>query len=186
MKHGRIKLAGSTKSQISFGTINLRMLLFAIAGTTLLFASCSETSNAPQNKSAELVGESGEAGSTESVAIADLKPGPIQRDSLTDLQLERIEKIRISLSEVDTQSKEQWIENFKRDVNPDKELDVWERIVKAYIAFRNSKELNDEAKEESFKVLLLRSMLTPDDVLSQIKLNQLSESDARILMQGYE
>jgi hypothetical protein len=114
-----------------------------------------------------------------------LQPGPIRHESLTDEQMARVRKLVDALREVDHSPLEKWVDDFKRDLNPDNEIEIWEAIAKAYASFTGSRSLDQSAKEEVFKLLLLRSMMTPDEALRRVKLKALSEKDARDVLALY-
>ena len=114
-----------------------------------------------------------------------IQPGPIRRDVLSDEQMARIRTLQATFVEVDGLTVERWVDNFKRDMDPDKELRVWERMAKAYRAYCGGKDLSPEKKKDVFRVVLLRSMATEHDVLEQAKLKELSRDDAIAVMNGY-
>ena len=114
-----------------------------------------------------------------------LHPGPIRRDALTPEQMERIRKLQAVFVEVDGQSVEQWVDNFKRDLNPDRELDIWETMANAYNAYCSRRTLSPEAKKEVFKVVLLRSMAPEKDVLERLDLEVLTKDEAVAVMRGF-
>jgi len=60
----------------------------------------------------------------ERVNPADLKPNAIQHEQLTEEQLRRTKKLHETFAEVDKSSLETWIDNFKRDMNTDKEIAI--------------------------------------------------------------
>jgi hypothetical protein len=55
-----------------------------------------------------------------------IQPGPIRRDSLTSEQMARVRALQATFVEADGQTVEQWVDNFKGDADPDKELQIWE------------------------------------------------------------
>lgn len=70
--------------------------------------------------------------------------------------MERVRKLQAVFVEVDSQSVEQWVDGFKRDLNPDRELDIGETMAKAYTAYCSKRTLSPEAKQEVFNVSGLR------------------------------
>ena len=110
---------------------------------------------------------------------ASLKPGPPGRQGLSPKQMERIYKLRDSLAEVEHSPIEKWVDNFKRDANPDKELAVWERIADGYTRYCSKRPLSIEAKEDVFQLLLLRSMASEREVLNHVKLKNLTVDEAK-------
>lgn len=120
-----------------------------------------------------------------SVPATSLQPGPIQHTQLTEKQLERIRKLHQSFVDVDNSSLETWIDNFKRDTNPDNEIAIWERVAAAYTKYCSQRQLTVEAKKEVHSILLLRSMTPESEVLSQIKLAVLTTEDAKEVLKLY-
>src|SRR5687768_16084111 len=115
----------------------------SILSSLLTFFGVSRKNNVQEPKAAKL---------------ADTAPpqsGPIKHSELSPRQMERIHKLRGALADVERSPIEKWVDNFKRDANPDKELAVWERIVDSYMRYCARKPLSREAKEDVFRLLLL-------------------------------
>jgi hypothetical protein len=120
-----------------YGTMkSLRLLAFVFC---LLPIACERPPTALPTAKA-----SGE-GRVKWVDPKTIQPGPIRRDSLTDEQMARIRALQATFVEVDGQTVEQWVDNFKRDIDPDKELRIWERMSKAFRAFCDGRKLSPEA-----------------------------------------
>lgn len=122
---------------------------------------------------------------TKVVNTADLKPNEIQHAQLSEEQLRRIKKLHETFAEVDKSSLETWIDNFKRDADPDSEIAIWERIARAYVSYCAGRELTLEAKDDVFQTLVLRSITPEEDAVKRLKLKVLSEDEARKVMSGY-
>jgi hypothetical protein len=118
----------------------------------------------------------------QSVDPKRMEPGPIRHASLTEEQISRAQRVQKIFSEVDPSPIEKWIEDFKRDANPDRELAIWEGMATAYETFTASKSLTLEGKKEVFRVVLLRSGESDDEVLKHADLKILTEKDARAIM----
>jgi hypothetical protein len=93
--------------------------------------------------------------------------------------MERIHKLRDTLTEVYHSPVEKWVDNFKRDADPDKELAVWEKIAAGYTRYCSKRPLSIEAKKDVFQLLLLRSMAPEQEVLNHIKLKTLTVDEAK-------
>jgi hypothetical protein len=119
------------------------------------------------------------------VAPASLEPGPIRREGLSSIQMERIHKLRNALAEVYHSPIEKWVDNFKRDADPDKELAVWERIAAGYTQYCSKRLLSIEAKKDVFQLLLLRSMAPEQEVLNRIKLKTLTVDEAKEILKEF-
>ena len=99
----------------------------------------------------------------EEVRLSDLKFGPIRHPVLPGDFTERIKAFKKILSDFDTVSLEQTIDNFKRDTHPEEELAIWERIANTYQLFLSHNPINDPAiRNEVFAVLIGASMGSED------------------------
>jgi hypothetical protein len=110
---------------------------------------------------------------------ASLKPGPLRHQGLSPNQMERIYNLRNTLAEVEHSPIEKWVDNFKQDANPDKELAIWERIAAGYARYCSKRLLSIEAKKDVFQLLLLRSMASEQEVLNHVKLKTLTVDEAK-------
>lgn len=115
----------------------------------------------------------------ERVNPAELKPNSMQHEQLTEDQSQRIKKLHETFAEVDKSSMEMWFDNFKRDMNPDKEIAVWERIAKNYTNYTSQKETSPQLKEDVFQTLLMCSMSSDEETIKSLKLKILSQDEAR-------
>lgn len=115
-----------------------------------------------------------------------LQKGPHQRENLSIEQLERLDRIRETLADVDDQSREEWIDNFKRDLNPDTEIAIWEHLAKSFQSYCSRNDLTKEARAEVLPILLLRSTsMTEDEILASVDLNHLTEEQIREIISLY-
>jgi hypothetical protein len=119
------------------------------------------------------------------VAPDSLEDGPIRHKELSPNQMERIRKLRNTLAEVEHSPIEKWVDNFKRDADPDKELTVWERIADGYTRHCSKKQLSIEAKKDVFRLMLLRSMASEQEVLNRAKLKTLTADEAKEALKDF-
>lgn len=114
-----------------------------------------------------------------------LHPGPIRHPTLTDAQVQRIKTLQQTFRDVDPMPLEKWLEDFKRDLNPEREIRIYEVMAKAYRDYSAGKKLTQQAKEDVFQVVLLRSGAPESEVLPRLKLKTLSLDDAKEILQHY-
>ncbi len=112
------------------------------------------------------------------VEIESLKLSPIRRDCLTEDQTARLRRIHETFAEVDGFTFEQRLDGFKRDMNPDHEIDVWERMAGAYERFCGTRQLSAEEKKDVYGLLLMRTMTSEEEALRRTELKNLSRADA--------
>ncbi len=115
----------------------------------------------------------------------EIRQGPIVSDTLSSLQLTRIDYLYNTFKEVDPTSKEKWIDDFKRDRNPDKEIEIWEMMANAYNSYCNGKAIDLNVKKEVFEIVLVRSTLSEMETLKKIQLKFLNEEQAKQIMKAY-
>jgi len=151
----------------------------------VFLTSCSDTSQEAPSEKVTVAARDIDTGETQWIDPSKLKPGPIRREALTSEQMDRIAALQKVFVEIDGQTTEQWVNNFKRDFDPDSELAVWERMARAYERYCDSKEMSLDAKEEVYRVVLLRSMASQEDVLSRLDLSIISKQDAKDIMANY-
>ncbi len=144
-------------------------LVLALVFATLLVGGCGRDSKSTEPKA-------------EWVDPNKLKAGPVRHASLTEEQMVRVRRIQKIFSEVDPSPLEKWVEDFKRDLNPERELGIWESMATAYEAFTTSKSLDLAAKREAFQLVLLRSGAPEEEVLKHLNLKVLTEKEAREIM----
>lgn len=125
-------------------------------------------------------------GETEWMDSNIIQQGPIIQDSLTFKQLENIEYLYTTFKEVDPTSLENWIEDFRRDQNPDREIEIWMMMANTYNTYLKNGDFDLEVKKEIFKIVLMRSSATEDEVIAHLELLHLSEKEARAIMQAYK
>ena len=160
--------------------MSLNALRFLACICVLLGAfGCSDSAD-PQAKR-----NTGEKGSVEVVDLDSIQRGPVRHESLTPEQVARITILQKTFAETDSSSLETWIDNFKRDANPDREITVWERVAKAYRSYCSGRELSIEAKKEVHRIALFRSMMSEDEVLKRRELRELSKADALEVMRDF-
>ena len=161
-----------------------RHLAILVALLVTVLHGCSRKAEPPSN-SLEVAIENTQNGEVQWVDPNEIRQGPIRRDSLTEEQMERIKALQKTFAEVDGQTVDEWVDSFKRDLNPNSELAIWERMAKAYQSYCEAHDLSLDAKKDAYKVLLLRSMASPEEVLERVELTTLSKSDAKNVMSGF-
>ena len=113
-----------------------------------------------------------------------LQPGPA-RGQLTPAQLERVEKLQKTFADVDPTPLKKWVEDFSRDLNPDRELAIYEGMAHAYSGYCTGRALSQEAKNDVYAVVMLRSGAPDAEVLPRLKLSALSLDDAKEILRLY-
>jgi hypothetical protein len=88
---------------------------------------------------------------------------PQKRSDLTEEMLQRIKNFKEIFKDVDGSSLEQTLKNFYSESDPESEIQVWEKMAKAYDAYlQENPGLDLDKKGEVFKTVLLASMGSVD------------------------
>ena len=150
--------------------MNLFLILLAVAIIGAVFLRSSKKSNPNPDKSTN----------------EDLPFHETARQDLTNAQIERIRIIQKALIEVNDTSIEKTIENFRKDMNPEGEIKIWEAIAGTYQhALSQNPDLTFNQRDEIYKLLLLRSMMPSEEVMGQFNLTALSKSEALKVLDSY-
>ncbi len=117
----------------------------------------------------------------------DIQMSEVVHDTLTEDQINKIKKIQSIFEEVYPVSLEETITNFKRDLHPDGEIDVWLQMADAYEKYISSKKnkLDLNTKKEVFKLILSRSMMSSEEAIPNSKLTILTEKEAKEVLSYY-
>lgn len=130
--------------------------------------------------------DNGLSSKTEWIDPKSLSSGPIQHGELSAEQMKRIKALQETFHEVDPTPLEKWVEDFKRDNDPEREIRVYESMAEAYRAYCAGKNLTLQAKMDVEGVVLMRSGASDEEVLSQLKLKTLSIEDAKAILKLYK
>lgn len=139
-------------------------LFFIATALTALGASCrSDTGKVEQVK-------------TE--VSAPQVTSPVNNNQLSPKQLENIKTIHATFSKVYPISLHETTQNFKRDQNPDREIQIWMKMVETYKSLTKSgKYPAIEQQEEVFSVLLASTMMPLTKIKADVELNFLSDKE---------
>ncbi|WP_445720431.1 hypothetical protein [Flavobacterium sp.] len=130
---------------------------------------------------------------SESTDIEKINPNKIVQNEivhqeLTKEQIEKIKKIQSSFADVYKISLEETITNFKRDQNPDNEINIWLNMLNAYEKFihKNGNEITLDKKQEVFKLILMRSMMEENEAKTETKCIILNENEINEIFSYYK
>ena len=119
--------------------------------------------------------------------IENLTPGPIVHNSLSEKQLDKIKDIQQTFNEVYPVSLDETITNFKRDQNPDNEINIWMNMANTYkyFASANTGEKKIEVRKEAFKLILMRSMMSEKEAINSSDLKLLNKNEVQEILKNY-
>jgi hypothetical protein len=97
--------------------------------------------------------------------LRELKPGPIRHEDFPQGFLIRMKLVYRILEEVIGFPMDRLIRTLQRDLHPEEELAIWERIAAAYSDLTRSRKLKRDEKREIFANLLSISMQTKEKLI---------------------
>lgn len=116
----------------------------------------------------------------------DLKEGPIRHHDLPESLLVRIQNIWFATRDVVSVPLEQTIENFQRDLRPELEVQVWERIISAANVAMDALETNDLAtRQQLFKVLFALAGGDTKWMLERIRSGEIDKAVTEAVAHGW-
>ncbi|WP_454726294.1 MULTISPECIES: GIY-YIG nuclease family protein [Cupriavidus] len=118
--------------------------------------------------------------------VDQLKDSPVGSSSLTEEQTNRARVLYHILKKLYPVACNKWLEGFTRDKTPERDLNVWEHIAKAYLTLDHADEAPDGYRLEAFELLLQRSWSPTLTVISDAKLRYFSKETAKRLLDAYE
>ncbi len=116
---------------------------------------------------------------------AKLERGPVLHERLGEAQVARITRLQAAFAEVEPTPVEKWIDDFRRDRDPDGEIAIWEAMAGAYGTFTGARTLTLDQKKEAFGLLLLRSGASAEEALQRGAPAHLTREDAAALLALY-
>lgn len=119
--------------------------------------------------------------------LETLTLGPIVHDLLSKEQLDKIKFIQETFNEVYPISLNETITNFKRDQNPDNEINIWLNMAKTFQAFsiKNSGKEKLGVRKEAFRLILMRSVVPEKEAINSLELKLLNEREIRAILKNY-
>jgi hypothetical protein len=90
------------------------------------------------------------------INIADVKFGPLRHKDLPDSLISRIRFIRAALLGVYTHSMKFWLDGFRMDAHPSKEIKIWEHLASCYLEYTHITNLYDSKQRQLVFDLLLQ------------------------------
>jgi hypothetical protein len=162
-----------------------RPLLSLVIVCLAITAGCEGGSSPPQASPPAVQARESDSAKTVWVDPNAVQQGPVQHVLLPPPLVERIKRVHQIFADVEGTPLEKWLDDFKRDLDPEENVRIWEDMAVAYEKYLAGREVPVEIRKEVFGVVLFRSMASEQDVLSRIKLRRLTPDDARKIMAGY-
>ena len=119
-----------------------------------------------------------------------IDPNNIQFNSyvhkeLTPELLKRIKATTDVFEIVDGTSYEKAVDLYKRDLDPESNIIIWEEMAKVYKKFCNNRCTTQPERMDVFRALLLRSMFSETEALQRLNTEVLNKQEAKFIVSQY-
>lgn len=123
--------------------------------------------------------------------VVTMDPNQIQmngyvHEKLPQDMLKRIKVTTDTFEVVDGISYEQAVDLYKRDLDPEANLVIWEEMARVYMSFCQSRCKTANERKEVYRALLLRSMFSSQESLARLQPNVLSIMEAQSIISQYK
>ncbi|OYQ40711.1 hypothetical protein CHU94_06075 [Rhodoferax sp. TH121] len=122
---------------------------------------------------------------TMTVNPKDIQISGYRHKELPASLLRRIKATTDTFEVVDGISYEKAVDLYKRDLDPEGNLVLWEEMVKGYKSFCASRCKAQEERMDVYRLLLLRSMFDDQESLKRANLKALKPSEAMAVVKLY-
>ncbi len=92
------------------------------------------------------------------VPISKLSIGPIRHIVLPNSYINRTKLFLNALKDAYTIDLKEAIELYKRDIHPEREIEIWEKMASIYLDYSKTKILSTDQKRDLFQILLMSSV----------------------------
>lgn len=110
---------------------------------------------------------------------------PHRHTKLPSALLVRIKETTDVFEKIDGISYERAVDLYKRDLNPEENLVLWEEMARAYKLFCQDRCATGQEQQDVYRSLLLRTMYPADEALRRVKLQALKRAEAAAVMRLY-
>jgi hypothetical protein len=88
------------------------------------------------------------------VDLRELRAGEYQHPPFEETRIARLRELKSALDEVYSLSLEQWEDGFRRDTDPDNEIDLWLHLARLYRRITTDRTLAPQESKDIFRILI--------------------------------
>jgi hypothetical protein len=115
----------------------------------------------------------------------EVQLSPYRHHELPPTLLKRIRATTDVFQQVDGLSYEQAVDLYKRDVNPEENLVLWEEMVRGYKAFCRARCTTALERADVYRALLLRSMFEEQEAIQRAQPKVLTAAEVSAVVRLY-
>ena len=123
--------------------------------------------------------------------VVEINPNKIQmngyvHESLPEKLLIRIKATTDTFEIVDGISYEKAVDLYKRDIDPESNLVIWEEMARVYNRFCEPRCKTSSERTDVYRALLLRSMFPNEEALARLNPKVITASEAKGVISQYK
>lgn len=122
---------------------------------------------------------------TTTMELKDLQEGPYRHRELSPALLERIRATTDVFHPIDGLSYEQAVDLYKRDLNPEENVVLWEEMARVYTTFCKGRCTTAAERMDVYQALLLRSMFDEQDAIRKAAPKVLTAAEVTSVVKSY-
>jgi len=115
----------------------------------------------------------------------DIAYSDYQHESFSDEFLSRIRTTTDAFEEIDGISFEQAVDLYRRDVDPETNIVIWEEMARVFNAYCEKKCPDLTTKKDVYNTLLVASMFPKDEVLARVNAENLMDDEIMAIASSY-
>lgn len=116
----------------------------------------------------------------------EIQFSPTMHESLSPDLLKRIQALADTFEIVDGVSYAQSVDLYKRDLDPEANIVIYEEMARVYNQFCKNRCSTQAERMDVYRLVLLRSMFPGNEALKRVKLSVVSESEAMQILANYK
>nr|WP_315289695.1 GIY-YIG nuclease family protein [Serratia proteamaculans] len=120
------------------------------------------------------------------VSLEDIHPQSTFMSTLTDDQNRRITTVYRILGHLFPDSLSLWLDDFRKDKTPEREINIWEGFAKAFSKVDSLFSLSNDSAREVYTLLLIRTSSKKSDILKEYKSKFFSVKQISEILDCYE
>ena len=116
----------------------------------------------------------------------EIQIGPVIHENLSEDLLIRIKKLSETFEVVDGVSYEESVDLYKRDLNPEANIVIYEEMARVYNEFCKHRCSTQAERMDVYRLVLLRSMFSSNDTINKVNLNVVTITEAQAILGNYK
>jgi len=112
--------------------------------------------------------------------------GPLLHDNLPSELLARIKTLTDTFEIVDGISYTEFVNLYKRDLDPESNIVIYEEMARVYNLFCNKRCMTQPERMDVYRLVLLRSMYSGNEALTRVNISVVTRAEEILILNNYK